>query len=204
MPTYAEILPGQPIREVVFGRALQPDEIKHIGGLPTLRPLVVDLSVPSGYRGIGTDYQVADVQVTKVAVTEAIPLAEQADAKAATARRIGAAKMDAIVIDYSEQERLTFAKQLSEAQAYDPNATAQENEASCPMLVQLAAARPDIATLADMVDLVLAKDTAWSLAVGAVLGVQQGFEKACEAAKAAADQAAVDAIDVTTGWPGEA
>jgi predicted nucleic acid-binding protein len=194
MIVYALVVEGQVVAERVRPAPLDAAKIRHVEGLPVLRPIVEDLGVPAGHRATGTAYVVGDEEVTRVYTTEAIPLAEQRETKLERARAEGAGRLDQLAHDYTPQERDTWAQQAREADAY----AASSSDADAPLLAAMAAAR-GIATQA-MVDKVNLARGAFTLAGGAILGAQQALE---DAIRAAADQAALDAIDPSDAahWP---
>lgn len=189
MSLYAFVLGGEVLEVRTYA---SPPACKHIDGLPTIRPLVEDLTVPAGHRITGTTYAVHDDQVVRTYTTEAIPLEELRNAKLAEIRGEGAARLEAISAEYTPEERDTWAQQAREADSFDgTNATA-------PMLAEMASRRGF--TTQEMVNRVNAARAAFTLAGGAILGAQQALEDAARAAADAAALAAIDPLD-PTNWP---
>lgn len=81
---YAEVYPDengtwQVRRERAFPVALPAEAIKHIDGKATLRPIILDSTVPGGYRSLGTyTYVIEPTQVQKNLDTEALTSEEAA------------------------------------------------------------------------------------------------------------------------------
>lgn len=146
-----------------------------------------DAVLPSDKRWDTAAQQVRDA-------TAAERLAEGKATKAALARSEGSRRLQIITADYTPEERDTWAQQAREADAW----TASADAADAPMLAAMATTRS--ITLAEMVGKVNAARAAFTAAAGATLGAQQALETAINAA---ADQAALDAIDPTdpANWP---
>lgn len=112
------------------------------------------------------------------------------DAKAAKLAEINAAcevAMHGLTATYPDTERLTFDQQKAEALAFQA-----DNGAECPMLRPLADARG--IEMAELCRRVLAKASAFSAAVGRLMGERQHMEDALDACNSIAD---VQAIEVS-------
>lgn len=93
-------------------------------------------------------------------------LAQAKKNKEAEMRRRGAELMSQIASPYTPEERDTWPTQVAEAKAYltDPNTLT-------PMLSAITAVRGN--TVADQVARILANESAFKVAVGQILGIQQ-------------------------------
>lgn len=103
-------------------------------------------------------------------------------------------RMQAIAAGYPPSERESWPVQTSEASALvaDPQATT-------PWIDAAATARG--VDRLELAQRIVAKDAQYRVISGTLSGVRQRIEDQIDAAWD--DQAALQAIDVTTGWPGE-
>lgn len=122
------------------------------------------------------------------------PLEEVKAAKLAEINAECQRMLESLTPTYPERELTTFDKQESEARAYAADATA-----STPFLSALAAARG--IELADLVQRVIAKADAFTVASGYIIGQRQALEDRLDAAQTVED---VQAVVVSIIMPGAA
>ena len=130
-------------------------------------------------------------------IPDPVPTSEEllAQAKADKLAEINAvcqSTLEALTPTYPERELTTFDKQESEARAYLADPTA-----STPLLSALAAGRG--IELADLVQRVIAKADAFTLASGFIIGQRQALEDRLDAAQTVDD---VQAVIVSISMPG--
>lgn len=198
---------GEPVRRVSLNGRLRIPEIGctispvPVGLLWEDQPYavieaVLDDTVPAGHRitGDSASYDPDTETLTVTYETEAIPLEDQQEAKAAAIRAEGDRRLGLITASYTAKEIATWPQQAVEADAYGASQSADD----APMLAVMAAKRG--ITLAEMVGRVNAARAVFTAAAGAVLGAQQKLETDVWAAE---DQAALDAIDPADpdNWP---
>lgn len=100
-------------------------------------------------------------------------------------------RMSALVAGYPEREQQTFDKQETEARAFTADATA-----ATPLIDALALNRG--VAKADLAARIIAKADAFADYAGKIIGHRQKLE---DQINAAADMAALNAIDIVSGWP---
>ena len=120
------------------------------------------------------------------------PLEEVKAAKLAEINAECQRMLESLTPTYPERELTTFDKQESEARAYAADATA-----STPLLSALAAGRG--IELADLVQRVIAKADAFTIASGFIIGQRQALENRLDAAQTVDD---VQAVIVSISMPG--
>ena len=130
-------------------------------------------------------------------IPDPVPTSEEllAQAKADKLAEINAvcqSTLEALTPTYPERELTTFDKQESEARAYLADPTA-----STPLLSALAAGRG--IELADLVQRVIAKADAFTIASGFIIGQRQALEDRLDAAQTVDD---VQAVIVSISMPG--
>lgn len=113
-----------------------------------------------------------------------ISLAALAIAKRGEVDRASSAALRAVRSDYPDYEQLSWAQQEREAQ-----------EGSGPLIESIAQARG--ISLADLIERILAKVAAYSVAAGRVIGLRQALRDQIDAAEAAEDRDTLEAIQ----WP---
>ena len=124
------------------------------------------------------------------------PLEEVKAAKLAEINAECQRMLESLTPTYPERELTTFDKQESEARAYAADATA-----STPLLSALAAGRG--IELADLVQRVIAKADAFTIASGFIIGQRQAFEDRLDAAETLEDVRSIsisytlDSLEVT-------
>lgn len=107
------------------------------------------------------------------------------------ALQIAEAQLAQVMAGTPQSEVVSWDQQFAEANAYTANP-----KATVPLLTVMSQSRG--ITLSDLVGRVLAKALSYTAVSGAIIGRRQAIE---DAIAAAADPAALDAIDVTKGWP---
>lgn len=147
---------------------------------------IAEADVPDGFRCADYLWQGEVVARPSPAATQDDKTAKLALVNAECDRR-----MSALVAGYPEREQQTFDKQEKEARAFTADAAA-----ATPMLDELALNRGiDKPTLASRI---IAKADAFAAYSGKMIGYRQKLE---DQINAAADMAALGAIDVSSGWP---
>jgi hypothetical protein len=127
--------------------------------------------------------------MTEVLLTR--PLAELAAAKRAAIRTAARSRLDAVLSEYPEHERLTWDRQQAAATAY------RNDPSSVPALLQTLADKRGI-SVDDLAAKILDKAAAFEALAGEVVGTQQALEDQVRAAEAAGDKAGVVAVP---DWP---
>ena len=160
-------------------------------GATTATPLETSPGFVNRIDETGTEWCL--VPVSEAYPAPFVPTLEEA--KAAKLAEINAEcqrMLESLTPTYPERELTTFDKQESEARAYAADATA-----STPLLSALAAGRG--IELADLVQRVIAKADAFTIASGFIIGQRQALEDRLDAAQTVDD---VQAVIVTITMPG--